>query len=156
MKISDIFRSKKFAIRCRGIILDEGKLLVVKHVKGGAFAVLPGGHLEWKEDIKECFRREIVEELGITPQIGRLLYINNFIDGKKQSIEFFFEVLNSRDYRNSKDIPRTHAYEIVEMCWLAPDDDTIILPEKLGEDFKSGKILSDEVKYIYTLETNRE
>ena len=145
-----MFGFKKFAIRCRAIIIDEGKLLVVKHTKNATFAVLPGGHLEWKEDIKECFRREIIEELGISPQIGKLLYINNFIDGRKQSIEFFFEVLNAHDYRNLKDVSRTHAYEIVEMCWVAPEDEINILPRSMGEDFRDGKIISNEVRYIHS------
>ncbi len=143
------FKFKKFVIRCRAIILDEGKLLVVKHPQDLSFAVLPGGHLEWGEDIKECLRREILEELGVTPEIGRLLYVNNFIDiNKKQSVEFFFEILNSRDYKNIKDIVKTHAHEIAEMSWIEPTSTIIILPKILGEDFKNEKILSDEVRYI--------
>ena len=46
--------NEKFIIRCRGVILHEGKLLVVKHSEDLDYYALPGGHLEFGEDIKEC------------------------------------------------------------------------------------------------------
>jgi 8-oxo-dGTP diphosphatase len=141
--------TKKFIIRCRAIIFDEGKLLVVKHPHDTSFAVLPGGHLEWGENIKEGLSREITEELGVNPEIGRLLYINNFMDGDNvQSIEFFFEVLNSSEYKNIENITKTHAHEIAETLWIESSDAVILKPKELWEDFKMGKIFSDQVRYI--------
>lgn len=143
------FGFRKFIIRCRAVIVDEGKLLVVKHAKDAAFVALPGGHLEWGEDIKEGLCREIVEELGITPKIGRLLYVNNFIQGKrKQSVEFFFEVLNSDEYKDIKYARGTHANEISEIYWAKPTDKIYIMPQSLEEDFKKGNIISNEIRYI--------
>ena len=140
---------KKFVIRCRAVIIHKGKLLVVKHPQNTSFAVLPGGHLEWGEDIKEAMSREITEELGIVPKIGRLLYVNNFIQGKrKQSVEFFFEILNSEDYKNIKESKVIQTDEISEICWVEPTSSIPILPKTLGEDFKAGKIISNEVRYI--------
>ncbi len=142
-------KEKKFVIRCRAIIVHEGRLLVVRHAHDTSFAALPGGHLEWGEDAKECMSREIVEELGVRPEIGRLLYINTFIDGvDTQPIEFFFEVLNGADYLNSDNLARTHAHEISEIVWASPTDDIKILPEKMGADFKRGRLFSDEIRYL--------
>lgn len=75
---------KEILIKVRAIILHEGKLLAVRHPHDTSFAALPGGHLEWGEDLKECLSREIVEELGIKPDIGKLFYINTFtqVDNK--------------------------------------------------------------------------
>jgi ADP-ribose pyrophosphatase YjhB (NUDIX family) len=109
---------------------------------------LPGGHLEWGENIKECLEREIVEELGVKPEIGRLLYVNNFVEDDTQSIEFFFEVINSDKYINLENLERTHAHELTEIYWVKPADDMKILPQKFNEDFKLGKIISNEVRYI--------
>ena len=146
-----MFWFKKFVIRCRAIIIYEGKLLVVKHTPDATFAVLPGGHLEWKEDIKECLRREIKEELGVTPEIGRLLYVNNFMDGKsKQSVEFFFEVINSQDYKDIKNSKAIQADEISEIFWVEPENIISIMPKTIGEDFKTGIIISNEVRYLYS------
>jgi 8-oxo-dGTP diphosphatase len=142
-------KDKKIVIRVRGIIIDEGKLLTVKHPHSKNFLALPGGHLEWGEDVKECLQREIVEELGINPKIGKLLYLYNFINEDNiQSLEFFFEIINSQDYLNIENIERTHAYEIAEVCWIKPNDTTPLFPRIVWEDFKKGNIISDKIRYI--------
>jgi 8-oxo-dGTP diphosphatase len=141
--------AKTFIIRCRGIILHNGKLLVVRHPKDVSYAALPGGHLEWGESIKDCIRREIIEELGVKPEIGRLLYVNNFINKEGvQSVEFFFEIVNGGDYEGCEKLARTHAHELAEISWASPADNIRILPEQLARDFKEGTIISDTVRYI--------
>src|SRR5512133_2601574 len=129
---------KKIIIKVRAIILHEGKLLVVRHPHDTSFVALPGGHLEWGEDIKECLSREMVEELGVRPDIGELLYINNFTqpDGK-QHIEFFFKVKNGMDYLDTEKLARSHAHEIAEIVWINPTDSIRILPKSFGEDFRT-------------------
>lgn len=142
-------KEKQIIIKVRAIILHEGKLLAVRHPHDTSLAALPGGHLEWGEDIKECLCREMVEELGVNPEIGRLLYVNNFMDGDiRQSIEFFFEITNSQDYLNIEHLKKTHAHEIAEVCWIKLSDNILLKPNKLWEDFKKGEILSDMVRYI--------
>ncbi len=123
----------------------------MRHPHNLDFYVLPGGHLEWGEDIKKCLQREIVEELGISPEIGQLLYVNNFINKNNvHLVEFFFEVLNSAEYKNIENIKRTHAHEIAEVYWAKPDDSVTILPREFHKDFKTGEVLSGQVKYIHS------
>lgn len=140
---------KKIIIKVRAIILHEGKLLVVRHPHDTSFVALAGGHLEWGEDLKECLSREIIEELGVKPDIGRLFYINTFTQiDNKQYVEFFFEIKNGVDYLDTKKLTRSHAHEIAEIVWVSPMDDVRILPKTLAEDFKAGKVVSNEVRYI--------
>lgn len=142
--------NKKIVVRTRGIIFDEGELLVVKHSHVHNYYALPGGHLEYGETVLGCIEREIKEELGIRPEIGRLLYVHDFIDKKEeiQSVEFFFEIINAHDYRNIYGLERTHAYEIVDYIWAKKTGEEIILPDIIGRDFKQNKIISDKVQYI--------
>ena len=141
--------TKKIIVKVRAVILYEEKLLAVRHPHDISFVALPGGHLEWGEDIQECLSREIIEELGVEPEIGRLLYVNNFsqTDGK-QYIEFFFEVKNGIDYLDTRKLFRSHAHEIAEIVWVNPTDSIKIFPKSFGEDFKVGKLVSNEIRYI--------
>lgn len=139
---------KKFRIRCRGIILHEGRLLVVRHAPDHKYVALPGGGLEWGEDPLACIQREIVEELGVKPRIGRLLYVNAFISGDTQSVEFFFEILNATHYLGFEKLERTHAYEIAQFAWIEPSLASELLPKALSKDFKDGNLLADTPRFI--------
>ena len=141
--------NKNILIKVRGVILHEGKLLIVKHLNSG-FMALPGGHLEYGEDVITCLKRELVEELGVEPEIGRLLYINTFID-KYEYVEFFFEVKNGEKYLNIDGLERTHAHELAEILWVSPSNDIEILPKQFDEDFKKNRIFEGEIKFINEL-----
>ncbi|OGD32044.1 hypothetical protein A3C91_03915 [Candidatus Azambacteria bacterium RIFCSPHIGHO2_02_FULL_52_12] len=141
-------QDKKIVIRSRAIILHDGRLLVVKHQFTEGYTALPGGHLEWGEDVKECLRREMVEELGVEPEIGRLFYISMFIKEGKQSIEFFFEVTNGDKFKDCKLVDASHGHELDEIYWVSQSDKINILPQRLEGDFRSGKMVSDEVRFI--------
>lgn len=141
--------NKKFIIRNRAVIVHNNELLVVKHSHGNDFYALPGGHMEWAENIHDALKREIVEEFGIEPQIGRLLYINNFVEGDiKQSIEFFFEVTNSKDYLDTENLGGTHKHELAEICWINKDTEKCLLPEQLQKYLKNENLLSDIVRFL--------
>jgi len=146
-------KDKKVVIKVRAVILCEGRLLAVRHAGNTGYVALPGGHLEYGEDLKECLSREIIEELGVKPEIGRLLYISTFVEETKgkQYLEPFFEILNGIDYVNCEKLTRSHARELDEIVWVNQKQDIVILPKSFGEDFKTGKLLSSEVKYISEL-----
>jgi len=135
-------------IRCRAVIIHQDKILVVKHTVINDYYALPGGHLEWGENILDCMEREIIEELGIKPKIGKLLYINNLIKDGVQNIEFFFEIINSADYYNAEKLTGTHSHELVEICWIGKNDNKKLLPAQIQIDLNSGNLLSDKVKFI--------
>ena len=142
-------KDEKFIIRCRAVIISDGKLLVVKHGEDFDYYALPGGHLEFGEDAKECLSREIIEELGVKPEIGRLLYVNTFVDkNNTQPMEFFFEVVNGKDYLDIEKLERSHAHELFDIYWASPSDNIKILPQKFAEDFKEGNIDFHKISYI--------
>jgi ADP-ribose pyrophosphatase YjhB (NUDIX family) len=134
-------------IKCRGIILNNDKILVVKHVLHYDFYTVPGGHLEGEENPKECVEREIIEELGVKPEVGRLLYVYQFSDPGKSFLEFFFEITNGADFENLDD-SKIDRNEILDVVWVSKDNDINILPKKLNEDFKNGILGKIELQFI--------
>ena len=141
----------QFIVRARAIILDAGELLVVRHAHNPSYAALPGGHLDFGESPRACIERELYEELGVHPTIGRLLYVNTFTieqDGvPTQPVEFFFEVTNTSDFRTLGD-DRSHAHELAGVEWVAVGDPVTILPAQIAIDHVAGLLLSDEPRFI--------
>ena len=56
--------NKNIIINVRGVIINDSKLLIIKHL-GDDFMALPGGHLKYREDVITCLKRELVEELEL-------------------------------------------------------------------------------------------
>lgn len=139
----------KFTVRCRAIILDQGELLVATHGTHD-YCALPGGKMELGEDVISCMKRELIEELGIEPVIGRLCYVNNFGTAEGgYTTEFLFEILNGADYRDYEKHERTHAHEIAGLIWIKPDQAVHLKPLAVAQDFKDGAILPEKPRFIY-------
>lgn len=141
---------KEIVVRSRGIIFHNDKLLVVKHGKDFDYYALPGGHVEWEENPKECVAREILEELGVVPKVGKLLYVYSFANSEhRHFVEFLFEITNGEDYLDIEKLKKgTHGHELFEICWTEKGDEKNILPEVVNKDFLSGNLLSDNVRFI--------
>lgn len=50
-------------VACRGLVVQEGKLLL-SHEENTGWYLIPGGGLEGNESIGECCAREVLEETG--------------------------------------------------------------------------------------------
>jgi ADP-ribose pyrophosphatase YjhB (NUDIX family) len=90
------------------------------------------------------------EELGINAEIGKLLYVNSFIDKSvpKHSVEFFFEILNAEDYVDIdkiKNMQRSHGFEIDDMAWFDKGSDINLLPDYIFADFQNGKFDKENI-----------
>jgi 8-oxo-dGTP diphosphatase len=77
-----------------GIIIKDDKILVCQREKDDYYGLkweFPGGKVEENEDIRECLRRELLEELDIRVSVGKLLYVQKFKypDGFEFEISFF-------------------------------------------------------------------
>jgi ADP-ribose pyrophosphatase YjhB (NUDIX family) len=146
-------------ISVRGIALLDSKLLCVRlKPYPGAEAdrydywCLPGGGVDDGEPVLDAFEREMVEELGVAPKIGRLLYVHQWTSKNKNKaiLEFFFHIENPEDYQDIDLSKTTHgAAEIAEIAFVDPAT-TRILPEFLSTDGLAEFIASNEsARFVY-------
>jgi ADP-ribose pyrophosphatase YjhB (NUDIX family) len=102
-------------IAVRGIIFKDGKLLCQRlKTKDGTprnFLCTPGGGLDAHESLIAGLEREMIEETGISPEIGNLLFIQQLVDGDDEHLEFFFHIKNADDY-TTIDLTKTSHGEI--------------------------------------------
>lgn len=102
------------------------------HLKrDNSYWCLPSGGLDEGEALLTGVEREIVEETGIKPMVGNLLYVQQFTHGDKDYLEFFFHITNSEDYLHIDLSKTTHgAEEIEEISFIDPTT-RHVLPEFL-------------------------
>lgn len=130
-------------VAVRGIIFKDGKLLCQKLTayrrNDRDFWCTPGGGLDMGELLEDGLRREMIEETGVEPKIGRLLFVQQFTeDGKKEQMEFFFLIENPEDYETIDLAATTHGVEEVEQVEFVDPKQNVVLPEFLQNiDLKS-------------------
>ena len=132
-------------VNVRGIIVsDQGEIfcqrLTARNSDGRNFWCTPGGGLELGESLLDGLRREMIEETGVKPEIGKLLIIEQFAESGEQSahgpneqLEFFFLITNWQDYQHINLEQTSHGVEEVAECGFVDPKTTRILPSYLTE-----------------------
>lgn len=71
----------KYPIRTatKAIIIEAGRLLVVRHERKSVFYTLPGGGQDHKEDLRTAMKRECMEELGAVVRVKDILMVRDYI-----------------------------------------------------------------------------
>ena len=117
---------KKFFVNVDGILVDDGKLLLVRRAaepfKG--FWALVGGSVDENETLKEALKREFKEEVNLDVEVGEILggRIEETFDRTKIIIVFHVtdakgEIrLNSENYEYGwvSRIPKNSVYNYLE------------------------------------------
>lgn len=129
-------RSISFAVTVRALIVDQGELLMVKHRPEHGYYALPGGKLEIGETLEDGLERELVEELNIKPEIGPLLFVNQWVGREHHRVEFFFLINNGSDYRKADLAKASHGFEIADLTFAdAADPSYNLMPDFLRSRF---------------------
>ncbi len=119
-------------VNVRGIAVDDnGHVFAVKHrdrhTRGESeYWATVGGGLNSGESLHDGIIREFIEEIGITPTVGKLLFVQQFIahhrDGRQtEKLEFFFHITNTTDFATDIDLSKTsHGHELVRVAFIDP------------------------------------
>ncbi|MDP8220464.1 MAG: NUDIX domain-containing protein [Candidatus Stygibacter frigidus] len=85
----------------KAIIIENNRILTIKcHDHNGEFYVLPGGGQQLYELMRDALMRECREEINCEVEVGRLLYIREYLadnhefaetDNGAHQIDFMFE-----------------------------------------------------------------
>lgn len=69
-----------FNLRVYGILInDEQQVLVSdEYIRGSYFTKFPGGGLEFGEGTRDCLKREFMEEMNLSVEIGDHIYTTDF------------------------------------------------------------------------------
>ncbi|MEI7918287.1 MAG: NUDIX domain-containing protein [Candidatus Saccharibacteria bacterium] len=145
-------------INVRGIIYKDGKIFAqkLKHKDGmNDFWSTPGGGLDDGEDLLTGLHREMIEETGVAPQTGRLMFVQQFYDGEKEQLEFFFHITNADDYHQIDLASTSHGLiEVAEHGFIDPNIETILPCNLQKFDFEKYTksiepvVISNELKSI--------
>jgi ADP-ribose pyrophosphatase YjhB (NUDIX family) len=127
----------KRRIAVRGVAYENGKILSVLHKdregNPANFWAIPGGGLDPGESLIDGLYREIIEETGIKPKIGRLLFVQQFmfenrLGEAREELEFFFQIENPEDYKTIDLNKTTHGTVELADCTFVDPRQTNIMP----------------------------
>jgi len=94
---ADIKRTygNKVRIRVCGIAIEGDKILMLKHQPLGPLGYLwspPGGGVEFGIPMEAQLEKEFLEETNLKVQVGKMMFVNEYIDQPIHAIEVFFRV----------------------------------------------------------------
>ncbi len=80
-------------ISAGALIEHEGRLLLVRHAKAGAydFWVAPGGGVQGTESLVEAAEREVREETSLLVRAERILYVEEFHSPETRHCKFWLQ-----------------------------------------------------------------
>jgi 8-oxo-dGTP pyrophosphatase MutT (NUDIX family) len=110
--------NKPFNIRVYGILIESGKILIIKEPFAGTLIQkFPGGGLEYGEGTIDSLKREFMEELNLEIEVEKHIYTQDFFlasrfDETEQILMIYYKI-KAIDISKFKVIDR----EIQEIIW---------------------------------------
>lgn len=106
-----------FTIGVSGVIVNEGKVLLVKLTYGHRGWILPGGYVRTRETIGEAVRREVLEETGLVVEPSGLISVRSRIRDNRNDIyvTFLVKVVGGELRPDGKEIAEARYFTLAEM-----------------------------------------
>lgn len=144
-------------VSVRGIIYKNGKFFGQKlNNSNGNWWCTPGGGINPLESIHDALIREMIEETGVKPTIGRLILVQQFAtkgntsQGEDEQLEFFFHIENADDYLKI-DLEKTShgTLEVAEYGFVDPIEKNM-LPDILQTQKIIDALTTEQPVIFYT------
>lgn len=131
-------------VACRGIVLQDGKLLL-SHETTTGWWMIPGGGLEGEESIEECCAREVLEETGYVVKAAELFLTLKECYGDWCYVSYYFRC----EVTGTGETHLTHLEESRGLVpeWLDFDDACAIFA-----DHQRCAAISEEMRGVYLRE----
>lgn len=103
------------------VVNRAGQIMLCKRLKpyGYGKLALPGGHLEWRETLEDCAKREVLEESGVAlTEILNLDHYTQEITKGRHYITFYLIAPLPDDAEPRRTEPKKHG----EWAWYEPFD----------------------------------
>lgn len=144
----------KFNYRVGAIIIDDGKILMVKTDKT-SYHYSVGGRVHFGETANDAVLREVYEETGIRLEIERPVFIHeNFFtlqgtSTRYHELSIFFLMKKSSEIKNIRSGSTTDRGDKEQLVWLPIDSlsDYEVYPDFFAKELSS---LPDSVKFMLT------
>ncbi|RAV98773.1 NUDIX domain-containing protein [Pseudochryseolinea flava] len=136
----DKIYGNKVRIRACGLLINEGKMLMVNHsgIKNGNFWAPPGGGVDFGFSIEETLKKEFLEETGLTINVGSFAFGVEFIQPPLHAVELFYNVSVKS---GSIGVGHDPEYNIIQAVALLSNDEIF-------------RIVKDERHGIFSLVSN--
>jgi 8-oxo-dGTP pyrophosphatase MutT (NUDIX family) len=135
-KHSSHFPDCFYRVTVKGLYVKDGKVLFTRDITNpqrkelGGDLELPGGGLDFGEDMKDALRREVREEMGL--EIANIsdqpVYVWTANHGPGRTIDWYYVcvVVFNIELKNLDFIPSDECQELI---FLSPDEMRVRMPE---------------------------
>ncbi|NNU94556.1 NUDIX domain-containing protein [Geobacillus sp. NFOSA3] len=134
--------ANKMVVAVKGLILYEGKVLIVQRAKddeiGGGTWELVGGKVEFGEDLETALVREIKEEVGLDVTVEKILYATTFKTDPTRQVVILTYLCRS----NNRDVVLSK--EHIDYRWSTKEQLRLLLTPEIISDFEKNNVFSLE------------
>ncbi len=141
-KISKEIESKfgnHLRVRVNGILIENQKLLMVKHLMGNGKVLwsVPGGGMKYGQNAKENLIREFLEETGLNVKIDKYLFVHEYLDPPLHAMEHFFSLKSTGgSLKLGEDPELSEEFQILsEVAWMSLEDIRSLPQDSLHQIF---------------------
>jgi ADP-ribose pyrophosphatase YjhB (NUDIX family) len=141
--------SERLRLRVCGICVQNQKILMINHagvVKDANFWCPPGGGLQFGESTIEALQREFQEETQTEVAVGKMLFVNEFLELPLHAIEVFFEVQITEGKAQKGFDPEMSDQIIQEVCWMSFEEIKALPPHEVHRVFSLCESLDELLK----------